>query len=92
MQCIPYYKAIGTHPDISFAISMLLQSLDNPALAHWKAVDCIFHYLSGMKNWGLAYRGGKEGLEGYTNVDSTSQDYRHAISGYTFIINSSSVS
>lgn len=45
-----------------------------------------------MKNWGLTFGGGKEGLEGYTDADGASQEHRGAISGYMFIIDGSTIS
>jgi len=45
-----------------------------------------------MKNWGLTFGGGKEGLEGYTDADGASQRHQCAISGYAFIIDSGAVS
>jgi hypothetical protein len=46
MQRVPYQEAIGslmyalvsTQPDITFAVSMLSQFLENPGEAHWKVV------------------------------------------------------
>jgi len=73
-------------------MSTLSQFLDNPGLAHWAAVKCVFHYLLGTKNWGLTFGGGREGLEGYTDADGTSQEHRHAISGYAFIIDGGAAS
>ena len=40
------YTAIATCPDITFAVSILSQFLDNPGEAHWEGVKQIFHYLS----------------------------------------------
>ena len=86
------YASIGTPPDISFAISTLSQFLDNPGHIHWEAVKHVFHYLLGMKDLQLTFGQGKHGLEGYTDADSASQEHRHAISGYIFIINGGAVS
>jgi hypothetical protein len=55
MKTVPYHKAIGslmyasvvTQPDITFAISTLLQFLKNPGELHWATVKQIFRYLSG---------------------------------------------
>jgi len=55
MRKVPYreatgslmYTSVATRPDISFAMSMLLQFLDNPEDAHWIGVKCIFCYLAG---------------------------------------------
>ena len=71
------HASVGTHPDISFAVSMLSQFLDNPGSAHWEAIKRVFCYLSGTNEWGLTYRGGKEGLEGFMDADGASQEYRH---------------
>ncbi|KAJ3503727.1 hypothetical protein NLJ89_g8305 [Agrocybe chaxingu] len=100
MRNIPYreaigslmYAAIGTRPDIAFAVSTLSQFLENPGHVHWEAVKRIFRYLSGTKDWGLTFGGGKDGLEGYTDADGASQDHRRAISGYAFLINGGAVS
>lgn len=100
MRRIPYHEAIGslmyasvgTRPDIAFAVSTLSQYLDDPAPAHWEAVKRVFRYLLGTKNWGLTFGGGKEGLEGYTDVDGASQEHRPAISGYAFIIDGGAAS
>ena len=42
----------------------------------------------------MTYGGeGKEcGLEGYSNVDGASQEHRHSVSGYAFLINGGMVS
>ena len=100
MHHIPYhevigslmYASIGTRPNISFAMSTLSQFLDNHRQAHWEAVKRVFCYLLGTKNLGLTFGGRKEGLKGYIDANGTSQEHRHAISGYTFIIDGSAVS
>ena len=59
MRNIPYreavgslmYVAMGTRPDIAFATSTVAQYSDNPGWKHWEAVNKIFRYLSGMKDW-----------------------------------------
>jgi hypothetical protein len=97
---VPYRKAIGslmyvavaTHPDISFAVSMLSQFLDNPGEAHWEAVKCIFCYLKGMHNHMLTYGTERQELHGYTDADGASQEHRCAISGHAFIIDGGAVS
>ena len=97
---IPYREAIGslmyvtvtTHPDISFAVSTLSQFLDNPGHIHWEAVKCIFRYLAGTKTHMLIYGNKHHNLTGYTDTNGASQMHRHAISGYTFFIDSGAVS
>ena len=100
MRHVPYreaigslmYASVGTRPDISFAVSTLSQFIDNPGHTHWEAVKRIFQYLLGTKDLQLTFGGGKYGLEGYTDADGASQEHRHTISGYAFIINGGAVS
>jgi hypothetical protein len=42
------YATIATCPDITFAVSVLSQFLDNPGEAHWEGVKQIFCYLAGI--------------------------------------------
>src|SRR5712664_3645063 len=82
----------NTRPDISFAVSCLSQFLENPGEAHWQAVKRVFRYLAGTRNQALTYGTEQHGLQGYTDADGASQEHRHAISGYTFIIDGGAVS
>jgi hypothetical protein len=100
MRKVPYREAIGslmyvaiaTRPDISFAVSCLSQFLENPGEAHWQAVKRVFRYLAGMRDQALTYGTEQRDLHGYTDADGASQEHRHAISGYVFIIDSGAVS
>ena len=86
------YAAIATRPDISFAVSTLLQFLENPGEVHWEATKRVFRYLAGTRGHALTYRGEKQGLTGYTDADGASQDHRRAISGYAVFIDGGAVS
>jgi hypothetical protein len=100
MRRIPYREAIGslmycavaTRPDIAFPTSLLAQFMENPGRTHWEAVKRIFRYLSGTKDWKLVYGSETKGLEGYTDADGASQEHRHAISGYAFLIDGGAMS
>jgi hypothetical protein len=89
MSKVPYREAIGslnycavaTRPDIAFSVSLLAQFMDNPGRTHWDAMKSVFRYLKGTKDWKLVYGTTKDGLEGYTDADGSSQEHRHAISG-----------
>ena len=58
MRHIPYHEAVGssmyamlgTHPDISFANTVVSKFASNPGMAHWEAVKRIYRYLSGTKD------------------------------------------
>jgi hypothetical protein len=100
MRKVPYWEAIGSlmyttitmRPDITFAVSILSQFLDNPGEVHWEGVKQIFRYLASMKDRTLTYREERHELLGYTNADRASQPHCQAISGYTFLIDGGAVS
>jgi hypothetical protein len=100
MHKVPYREAIGslmyasvaTCPDITFAVSTLSQFLENPGEMHWEACKRVFHYLAGTKDMALTYGGERHDLVGYTDADGASQEHRHAISGYAFLIDGGAIS
>ena len=100
MKNIPYraavgslmYLTVGTCPDIVFAVSTVAQFCQDPRPEHWEAVKCIYRYLLGTKKLALTFGEGKQGLEGFTDADGASQEHRHAISGYAYILDGGAVS
>jgi transposase InsO family protein len=100
MEKVPYREAIGslmyvsvaTCPDITHAVSALSRFLDNPGSTHWEAVKRVFRYLAGTRTFALTYGGDKQDLVGYTDADGASEEHRHAISGYAFLIDGGAVS
>ena len=100
MRKIPYreaisalmYCAVATRPDIALPTALLSQFVKNPGPAHWEAVKHIFRYLLSMKTLELIYGETDRGLKGYADADGASQEHRHAISGYAFLIDGGAVS
>jgi len=86
------YVAIATRPDISFAVSCLSQFLENIGETHWQAVKHVFRYLAGIWGQALTYGTEQHELQGYTDTDGASQEHRHTISRYMFIIDGGAVS
>ena len=86
------YAALGTCPDIAFAVQTISCFSTKPGLAHWEAVKWVFHYLKGTADLWLSYGMTKMKLTGYTDTDGSMAKDRHAISGYTFLIHDSAVS
>ena len=84
------YLAVTTCPDIAFPIGILSQFVDNPGQVHWEGVKHIFQYLAGTRDWVYGIK--VKGLERFTNADGAIQEHRHAITGYTFLINRRAVS
>lgn len=100
MKNIPYreavgslmHLAVGTRPDIAFAVSTVAQFGANPGMPHWEAVKKIYRYLLGTKTLALTFGNSQHGLEGYTDADGASQEHRHAVSGYAFLLDGGAVS
>jgi hypothetical protein len=100
MKNIPYreavgsltHLAVGTRPDIAFAVSTVAQFRAKPGMTHWDAVKKIYKYLFGTKTLALTFGSSKQGLEGYSDADRASQEHRHAISRYAFLLDGGAVS
>jgi hypothetical protein len=84
------YAAIGTRPDIAYAVQTLSQFSSNPGPEHWTAVKRVFRYLAGTRNLKLTFRANEEHevlIAGYTDADYASNpDDRKSISGYTYLL------
>ncbi|KAL7281589.1 hypothetical protein ACG7TL_004906 [Trametes sanguinea] len=88
------YVAVGSRPDISFAVQQLAQFLDCYGHAHWEAAKRVVRYLKGTRNLGL-YLGGPRPafLLGYTDSDHGGcPDTRRSIGGYCFSLGSGMIS
>jgi hypothetical protein len=104
MRNVPYreaigslmYAALGTRPDIAFAVSLLSQYMQNPGRPHWEALKRVFRYLKGTQDKRLVigdkHQDSHNGIEGFTDADWGSQEHRHSISGYVFMIDGGAVS
>ena len=86
------YLAITICPDIAFPIGILLQFVDNLGQVHGEGVKHIFCYLASMGDWVSIYGTKVKGLERFTDVDNTTQEHRHAIMGYAFLIDRGAIS
>ena len=93
MSRVPYIEALGSvlwpavvsRPDIAYAVGILSQFVQNPALVHWDALKRVIIYLGTTKNHWLTFGGTSKMLvEGYCDADWASQKHRHSISGYSF--------
>ena len=100
MQKVPYreaigslmYVAIGTRPDITYAVTALSQYLQCPGRAHWEQAKRVIRYLKGTRKYELTF-GPAGGVEGFTDANwGNDLDDRHSICGYVFILNGGAVS
>lgn len=51
------FAAITIRPNISFAVSRLLQFNQRQRIIYYEVADWIFHYLLGTQNYYICYRG-----------------------------------
>ena len=85
------YLAVGTRPDIAFVVSTIAQFTENPGWKHWEAIKRVYHYLVGTKGWTLTYGTQRKGLIGYVDADGASQEHRHAITGFAFLVDGGAI-
>lgn len=67
------YLAVGTRPDISFAVSKLCQFLDCYCRDHWLAAVRVVRYLKGTRNLSLVL-GGLDAIDLIAFSDSSFAD------------------
>ena len=100
MQKVPYreaigslmYAAIGTRPDITYAVTALSQYLQDPGRAHWEQAKRVIRYLKGTRDLELRF-GPSGGVEGFADASwGNDTDDRHSICGYVFTLNEGAIS
>ena len=105
---IPYASLIGSinycvismWPDITFATNKCAQFTSRPNLSHWEAAKQIVHYLLNMKEYGVTYKEGGNGVEGYahnltgfTDTDFAGDTNDHKLTmGWVFTFNGAPIS
>jgi hypothetical protein len=62
------YLALGTRPDIAYAVNWLAQFTSDPKPLHWTAVKRVFRYLKFTKHHKLTYGGDDEDIRN-TNLN-----------------------
>ena len=80
------YIMLGTHPDITYAVTKLAQFSANPSKEHMEKAKYICHYLNSTTNYALVYDGsGDEGLIAFTDSDWAADPIkRRSITSYFF--------
>lgn len=88
------YLAIATRPDISYAIGNVSRYMENPTVAHEKALKRILKYIAGTKSHGIVFKhNGNHQLCGFSDADYAGDvDSRKSTSGYVFLFNDSIIS
>ena len=97
------YLALGSRPDISFAVSTLSRHCAKPLESHFTAVRYLLKYVKSTTKIGLIYPGQTQHnkanvdfipkVRGYTYSDwASNQVDRRSIGGYAFFLESSLIS
>src|ERR1700677_4013623 len=89
------YAAVGTRPDIMYAIHYLSQHSIAPGLEHLNAMKRVYCYLNGTSELGLWYHRKclNQDLTGYSDSDwAGDPNSWRSISGYTFIFYGAAIS
>jgi len=78
------YAALGTRPDIAFAVHHLSQFMTNHTKTHYTALQPVFRYLKGTKNTGIIFKRNPTGLDlnMYVNADFANLKDGKSVSGY----------
>lgn len=86
------YLAIGTRPDITFAVNYLSQFNNKYGEAHWKAAKRILRYLKGTIDMKLSYRKTDQPLIAYADADwGNCPIDRRSFSGTAFLMSGGAI-
>lgn len=81
------YISVASRPDITYAVAQLAKFGENPGPTHWTALKRVYAYLKKTRSLRLTLGGSDDThLLGYSDADGMSNEDRHAISGYVFLI------
>ena len=84
------FACIGTHPDISYAVSVAAKYCLNPSPTHCNALRRILKYLAGTLDLGFSFSGNNHplSLSAYSDVDfAMDLDDRKSRSEYILFVN-----
>ncbi|MBW0541180.1 hypothetical protein O181_080895, partial [Austropuccinia psidii MF-1] len=78
------YLSTATRPDLSHAVSSLLQFLEKPGIQHWNGFLHVLKYLRGTQEMGLVYsRGSNKGIRAYSDADwGNCQETQRLVTGF----------
>lgn len=79
------YVAIGTRPDIAYAVNKLSSFMDCYTSVHWHAALRVVRYLKGTRDLQLVLGGDCISLAGYSDSDyANCLDTRRSVMGYSY--------
>lgn len=88
------YLALGTRPDIAYAVGVLTRFMQNPGEKHWNAAKYVLRYLKGTADFGLRYtRTTLPTMTGWSDANFVDKGTcGKSTGGYVFILLSAALS
>lgn len=88
------YLALGSRPDVSYAVGILCKYTAHPREIHMKAAIRVIRYLKGTINSYLLYTSTDTvGLQGYFDASpADDRNDRHSTEGYVFLLDKNPIS
>ena len=88
------YAALGTRPNIAFAVTRLSRFNSDPTEEHLRYTKYVLRYLKGTKSLRICYdRSSNAGLIGYSDSNwGKNKDDRHSTSGQVFTLANGAIS
>ena len=87
------YVAIGTRPDIAYAVTMMSQFNSKFDQSHWQVAKRVLRYLQGTMSYKLTFTRDDAKITGYTDADwGNCKIDRRSFSGYVFTMSQAAVS
>ena len=88
------YAALGTRPDIAFAVTRLSRFNSEPTEEHLRYAKYVLRYLKGTKSLRICYNGSSNAsLIGYSDSDwGENKDDHHSTSGQVFTLANGAIS
>ena len=86
--------AMGTRPDITFAVNRASRHMENPTKLHWNAVKRIFKYIKGTSGYGLTFsKDNPKDVKAFSDADYANDvETRKSTTGYVILWGSSVIS
>ena len=86
------YAALGTRPDISYAVGLLSRFNSDPRTRHLTAAKRVLRYLKRTKDLKLEYKQTGKKVQGFVDSDWANGKDRKSIGGYIFLFGGAAVS
>lgn len=86
------YAALGTRPDLAFAVQHLSQFTTSYGAEHWTALKHVLRYLKGTRDYGIIFqREAGLNLEAFVDSDYANREDARSVGGYVVKLGNGSI-